>query len=222
MKYPLLLLFPLILLISPTILVVGDFREGNSRVGIQMYAKTGFIDSEDFITIVVATELPNNSYALSWQATVLISASNPNITFYTTITDSHMGLAPDIKNPNVIPEDDRIGQGNKQYGPYLVLPRDTNDYGDLIWTITVSSLDGKIVYVKMTFQWGFGTEAPDRIGENGSVGNNGGGQYTTGSLFQIAIFSAGAVFAGGQLAFKKATNKTVPKNEGRFKEEVDS
>ena len=221
MKNALLLLL-LCITMSSTVIVVGDYREGNSRVGIQMYAKTGFINSEDFITIVVATELPNNSYALSWQATILISASNPNITFYTTITDSHMGIAPDIKNPHVIPEDDRVGQGEKQYGPYLVLPRDPNNYGDLFWTITVSSLDGKEIYVKMVFQWGFGTEAPNRIGDEDLSLNDNAGQYGTGSLFFIAILSAIAVFTGGQVAFKKATNKTVPKTEGHFKEEVGS
>ena len=167
----------------------GYATRGRSDEGMHSFVITGYIGNSAS-SVIFISQIDNGSQARSWEVIMVIITQDPNVEYLVSIHDNHMELDHSIPSGEVLTKDERESRGNSNFGPFLVYANGDPTYGDLIWTIRVTDLQGKELYIHFIMRWGFGSDPPISIGgeEQGSSGSSGSGtlqnvgKYTLGNL----------------------------------------
>ena len=170
----------------------GYAKRGRPEEGAKTYLVTGYIGASAS-TVVVVSEVANGSQARGWEVSLAIITQSENIQYHVQINDNHQALDQKYTNGNILKQDETEGIGNTNLGTFLVYANSAPEWGDLIWTITISSLDGKEIYIQFIMRWGSGTQPPLKIGGSSpSTDANQGGlnkQYSLLNLIWFAIIT---------------------------------
>ncbi len=153
----LLLLFMTTLPIS----IEGYATEGRAEAGLKLYVEEGYI-GEIPAVVVLTTEVANGSDARAWEVAIIFLVPE-DVGYLVDIRDNHMGFDKNYPSDRVLTIDQGKVIGTQAFGPWLVNAADMPEWGDLVWTITVLSLDGKEIYIDFIMRWGFGSDPPIKI-----------------------------------------------------------
>ncbi|KKN93639.1 hypothetical protein LCGC14_0194710 [marine sediment metagenome] len=211
MKYYILIAFLLFFILPTT--TTAYYRAGSEGEGTQIYVRRGLVDEKtgERVSLLVITELANESYARNWEVSVVVMPDNEDFAFLLDIRDSHLDYDINYDYDSVLDPGEGEEIGTTVFGPFLVwASADSDIIGDLIWDLTLMSRDGKHVYVNYVMQWGWGIDAPPRI-----IGKE-AAEEETNIINKFALihprvifFSAITIVVAGWRTYDKAINDRI-------------
>ena len=191
--------------------VSAYFSTGSEGEGTHAYVQKGYVGGGNKVTVIVVSELANNSEARNWQVSVIVLPDSDDFSWLLEIRDSHMAIDHNYPSDQVLQNGAGEGIGTHVYGPFLVwASADSDTWGDLIWSITLMSRDGRDIYVRFVMRWGWGFDAAPGIHPIKTTDNaNGLGHNLADIHPRVAFFVAIVIILSAWRAYSKAVNDRI-------------
>ena len=184
----------------------GYAQRGRQEEGAKLYIVNGAI-GEVPVSVILISEIANGSQARFWEVAIVIQVQDEEQAYWVKISDNHIERDKSIPGDSVLESDEGKVVGTKVFGPWVVYANGDPDWGDLVWTISIHSLDGRERYLHFIMKWGYGVDAPLKIeiAEDIEDAIGAGGGYAWYHVLEaMALFGLGTY-----TAFKKSKDNVI-------------